>query len=342
VLIQGIRTEYKDDEIEFVLENLDISSLKLHPAHVYLRNITDVDITTSRATTTTSVGALTHIRLQALQLALDDVSFWYRDKTSGLGPKEFTGLMSVTLPEKGVDVDMKLRLIPANATGTHSREALKHFHAIEKLDVKISDDVGLEVKESDHPIMLTLFKPLIMARLRIALERALAEQLRAITDWFDGSAYDISQRMQVFEDVGLSKGNALTAAIWSELGRLQRQGILGGGEMGVHVTGAGVVVERYEYAESGEKEKKATFAMGAEPQILSGEKRGPLGIGSESLGEGTAGGEVSGVEMRKRAEELVRGGRREVQTFKRSIEVKRREEMRRPGWQSDAFDVACE
>ncbi len=286
----------------------------------------------------TSVGASTHIRLQALQLALDDVSFWYRDKTAGLGPKEFTGLMTVTLPEKGIDVDMKLKLIPANVRGPYSRETLKHFNTIEKLEVKISDEVGLDVKESDHPIMLTLFKPLIMARLLVALERALAEQLRAIIDWFDATAYDISNRMVVFEDAGLSKGNALTAAIWSELGRIQREGILGRGEMGVHVTGAGVVVERYEYTESGEK-KKASFAMGAEPQILSGEKRGPIGTGSESLREEMAlAGEVTGAELMRKKEEACR----QVQSFKRSVEVKGRGEMRRSGWQSDAFNVACE
>ncbi|KAK2459822.1 hypothetical protein APHAL10511_008143 [Amanita phalloides] len=337
------RTEYKDQEIEFVLENLDISSFNLHPSHVYLRNITDVDIsTTSAAATKTAVGALTHIRIQALQMALDDVSFWYRDKTFGLGPKEFTGLMGVTLPEKGVDVDMKLMLIPAHVKGPRSRESLKHFNTIEKIEVHIAEDVEIEVKESDHPIMLTLFKPLILARLKRALERSLAEQLRSVLDWFDGTAFDVSKRMEVFEDAGLAKGSALMAAIWSETGKLQRHGVLGRGEVVVHATGTGMVVERYEYTEGGEKEKAASFAMGAEPQILSGEKRGPLGVGSESLRAETmpAAEGVSVEEARRKAEGLVRTGRRQVQSFKRSVEVKAGEEKRRPGWQSDAFNVA--
>ncbi|KAJ3501731.1 hypothetical protein NLJ89_g9206 [Agrocybe chaxingu] len=72
------RTEYKDSDIEFVLENLDISSLNVLPSHVYIRNITDVDIQTSAKPSTpshTQVGTLTHIQIQALQLSLKDVSF---------------------------------------------------------------------------------------------------------------------------------------------------------------------------------------------------------------------------------------------------------------------------
>jgi hypothetical protein len=38
------RTEYKDDEIEFVLEN--ISHLNILPSRVYIRNITDIAIQT--------------------------------------------------------------------------------------------------------------------------------------------------------------------------------------------------------------------------------------------------------------------------------------------------------
>ena len=38
------RTEYKDADIEFVLEDLDVSRFALLPGHAYIRNITDIDI----------------------------------------------------------------------------------------------------------------------------------------------------------------------------------------------------------------------------------------------------------------------------------------------------------
>jgi len=70
------RTEYKDDDIEFVLENLYISSFNILPSHVYIRNITvtDVDILTSSSSApsrTTAVGTLSHVRcILAMQLFL--------------------------------------------------------------------------------------------------------------------------------------------------------------------------------------------------------------------------------------------------------------------------------
>ena len=67
-MITPTGTEYKDPEIELVLENLDISSFNLLPSHVYIRNITDVDITTSTAAAAShaKVGTLTHVHIEAL------------------------------------------------------------------------------------------------------------------------------------------------------------------------------------------------------------------------------------------------------------------------------------
>ena len=278
------RTEYKDDDIEFVLENLDISSFNILPSHVYIRNITDVDILTSdssSAPSRTAVGTLSHIRIQAVQLTLNDVSFWYRDKTaSAITPNEFAGLLGLTLPTKGIDVDLKIRLIPStiHANSKDSRTSLKHFHVIEKATVSISEDVNIEVKESNHPVLTTLFKPIMVNRLKDALERTLSEEMRSVVEWVDGVAWDVAKRREVFEDTGLGGGGSLMAALWSELGRLQRERT---DEIGWRATGTGVVVEH----EKGEGRGKSAFAIGAEPQILDGEKRGPLGTGSERLKE---------------------------------------------------------
>ena len=65
-VLYSSRTEYTDDEIEFVLENLDISGFNILPSHVYIRNITDVDIVTSdtlSAPSRTGIGTLTHVHI---------------------------------------------------------------------------------------------------------------------------------------------------------------------------------------------------------------------------------------------------------------------------------------
>ena len=345
------RTEYKDDEIEFVLENLDISSFNILPSHVYIRNITDVDILTSdspSAPSRTAVGTLTHVRVQAVQLTLNDVSFWYRDKTaSAITPNEFTGLLGLTLPTKGIDVDLKVRLIPSTipAHSQNSRASLKHFHVIEIASVSISDDVNIEVKESNHSVLMTLFKPIMVLRLKDALEKTLSEELRGVVEWVDGVAWDVAERREVFEDTGLGGGGSLMAALWSELGRLQREGRDENEGVGWRATGTGVVVEQ----QKGQGKGKTALAVGAEPQILVGEKRGPLGTGSEKLKdkigrEAEAMDVDTGVvrevleDVEGRAKGLVKEGKRQVEGFRRSVERKKEKEMSSKGWESSSFD----
>ncbi|KAG6916006.1 hypothetical protein DXG01_008858 [Tephrocybe rancida] len=360
------RTEYKDSEIEFVLENLDISSPNLLPSHVYIRNITDVDITTTASPTAaahTSVGTLTRIKVDAVQLALKDVSFWYKDlNASSLAPASFSGLLALTLPPQGISLDIKVRLIPATipSSSPDSRSARGHFHVVEHVHVGISEDVHLEVKESNHGVLLAMFKPIFVLRLRDALEKTLAGQVRAAIEWADAVAYDVGKRREVFEDTGaVGGGAAFLAAIWSEVGRLRRESAQAGTGVEWRATGTGVVVEQ--------GHGDVQFAMGAEPQILSGDKRGPLGTASEPLGKrvGAIVQDATGVDVSEVAEQaqdmdvdsaqtqvkqttghvkgqaqsLIKDGQKKVQTFHKSVEAKKAQEEKKQGWKSTAFDI---
>ncbi|TFK71394.1 hypothetical protein BDN72DRAFT_887648 [Pluteus cervinus] len=351
------RTEYVDPEIEFVLENLDISSCNLLPSHVYIRNITDVDFKSSAsgAQSQTAIGTLTHIRIQALQLQLNDVSFYYKDKTAPtFSPSEYTGLIAATLPPEGITIELKIRLIPA--THMKEREEAHRYTVLEHVSVNISQDIDIEVKNSNHSLLLSVFKPIMVLRLKDALERTLTEQIRWLVGWIDGIAWDIGRRREVFEDAGASVWGSLVGAIMSEFGRMRR--IEGGRQrVGWTATGSGVIVEqtpapgRFSGAQS-----ITRLAMGAEPQILSGEKRGPLGTGSGSLeerfravagiveeteGEGVV--QVAerlevGVVGLRRARGVVEDTKRQVQGFRQSVAIKAKREKAREGWKSTAFD----
>ncbi|KAH9859178.1 hypothetical protein C2E23DRAFT_855798, partial [Lenzites betulinus] len=94
------RTEYKDDEVEFVLEDLNISTFSLLPGHAYIRNITDVDITApAGGKADTAVDALTRVYFQGPQMQLKGVSFYYYDKTA---PVRMTGWVPYWAPIPGV------------------------------------------------------------------------------------------------------------------------------------------------------------------------------------------------------------------------------------------------
>ncbi|KAL4065007.1 hypothetical protein V8B97DRAFT_1176036 [Scleroderma yunnanense] len=328
------RTEYVDPEVEFVLENLDISSLHLLPGHVYIRNITDVDITApAEGTTHTAWGTLTHIRMQALQLTLKEVSFYYKDKTATIGPSDFTGIMEFNLPTQGLDVDIKFRLIPNTPSGFKEREHRGRFFIVERVDVSLAQDITFEVKRSNHPILASVFKPVLVLRFREALERTLEEQIKALFDLADGLAFDVSKRAEVFEDTGLGSGPAITAAIWSEIGRLRR--LEGGLLAGWKATGTGIIKEGL----PGE----AKLAMGAEPQILPGEKKGPLGTQSVPVAESP---EAQGIAETSRSvaadvKQTTQEAVKEVKSFQKAVRKKTEGERRRPGWQSHAFDFVA-
>jgi len=213
-------------------------------------------------------------------------------------------------------------------------------------------------------MLTTVLKPLVVSRLREALQRTLSQQLRAVVDWVDGVAYDVSRRKVVFEDTGLGHGGSLIAALWSEIGRLQRESRVDKREFGVRATGTGVIFEQKSIVTGEGEDKptisKASFAMGAEPQILSGEKRGPLGTGSEPIANkleraaeelGVDTQELEGMdvdvkdtakqvvgEIKERASGVMKAASEQVSSFRSSVERKTKLEQTRSGWQSAAFD----
>ena len=243
---------------------------------------------------------------------------------------EFTGLLEMKLPPQGINVDLKVRMIPAKGK---ARGEERRFHVVERCVVEISDEVEVTVRESNHPMLVNVFSGLVKRRVKEALERTFTGQFRGLVDWLDGIAYDVGERKKVFEDAGLGGGAAIVAAMWSEAGKMEREAAEEGGS--VKATGTGVIFE----------ERERMLAVGAEPQVLGGEKRGPFGTGSESVVKTVEGmmeerGMDVDVEGLGGVGEMVEEGKRRVEGFKKAVLRKEREEKKSVGmtWKSDAFD----
>lgn len=347
------RTEYSDNDVEFVLEDLDISTFALLPGHAYIRNITDIDIRApSSGNAQTSIGSLTRIYAQGVQLSLREVSFYFNQKNASIGPSEFSGILELDLPPQGVDIDVVVRMIPSSPEGLKERQAKKGFWEVQRVEVKVSDEMNLTVKQSNHQILASVLKPVITSRFREALQTMLAENIRGTLEWMDGVFWDVGNRAEVFEDAGLGRGASLVAGWWSEFGKFSR------GERGLFkgwkATGTGLIKDE------GNTRSDAVFAMGAEPQVLSGDKRGPKGNFSESLKDIAAQemdvdpselGDVAAQQTKRvgqaakdlagEAKESVKEGYQKVKSFKEAVQVKAEEEKSRPGWESRAFDVSA-
>jgi hypothetical protein len=289
---------------------------------------------------------------QGLQLALREVSFYFKQKTTSLGPSEFTGILELTLPPQGIDVDVVVRMIPNSPEGLKERERKKGFWEVQRVEVKVSDEIDLTIKESNHQVLASVLKPVITSRFRDTLQTVLAENIRGALEWADSVFWDVGNRAEVFQDAGLPRGASLVAGMWSELGKLSRGE--GGLLKGWKATGTGLIKEE------GNARGDAVFAMGAEPQILSGEQRGPKGTFSDTVRERVeremdidldqaqveAQQQVREVGERARevasdAKEAVKEKYRQVKTFKEAVQQKAEQEKKTPGWQTDAFDVSA-
>jgi hypothetical protein len=260
-----------------VLEDLNLESLQILPGHIKVTNQTSVDIDApgpAAGETTKDVSTKTRIQFTGVHLKLKEVSFYYRDK--GANSRTLTGLLDVTIPEKGLDMDVQVGMLPT-ASGTKQRRQRQGFHRVEHVNVSL-DDVTAALNKSNHPVAMTFFKPIFRARLVRALKTSLEQYIRLAIEALDGLAWDVHQRAQVFADTGAPTVGAYIGGLTSTLGRLAREGRL---FEGMEATGVGFVKD--------DPETDTAFAVGAAPQIIDGNKHGPVargaGVGEDQQGQ---------------------------------------------------------
>lgn len=319
------RTEYTDTDVHFVIEGLSISSLRLSLGHAHISTTSDIDIPPSPAGTKPDAPfTKINIRVQGIRATFREASFRYHDKikSGGAAPKEYTGLLDVTLPETGFNVDITLSVIPI--PNLRDREQTQGFFKIEKINVNISPEITLAVKKSNHQLLVDVFKPIFKNQFRSSLEQALKEQISLVVQTADRVAWDTHQRAKVFIDGGAPTQAAYIGGLWGGLGRMRQLPELFV-PTGWHldVDGGGVV--------KGDPRTDHAFTTGTEQQMLSRDKDGPAGNFSEKNLKPL---EDTSTESQGSKQALLQ----KSLTLKKLVDVKFEEETKRAGWRSPAFD----
>lgn len=316
------RTEYVDSDVEFVLENLNLESLQLLPGHVKLSHTTDMDIDApSSGEARRDVSTHTRIQFSGVQLKLRQVSFYYHDKTMTLA-KTVTGLLDVFIPSKGVDIDVTLGLLPTES-GAKERRKRQGFHHIDSVNVSL-DNVEVAIRESNHQVLLSVFKPVFRARLVAALRESIEQYTRLAIEALDGIAWDVHVRARTFADAGVPLGPSYVSGLVSELGHMAQQSSV---FADVSTTNVGVVKD----VAGSDK----AFAVGAGPQLISGDKHGPVATGVGTGQPGTHGKSDKPVAQKVMGE----GVPPDVETFTASVARKREAEKKSTGWRTAAYDL---
>ncbi|GJJ13345.1 hypothetical protein Clacol_007597 [Clathrus columnatus] len=328
--LQGIpipRTEYKDDTTEFVMEDLLIETLKLLPGHVQIHNATDMDFHKSSAGSDTraNIKSYTRLHFKGVQFHARDVSFWYNDTT--LRPvTEISGLLGVVIPPEGLEIDVALTLLP-QPKKKDAHKAQRHaFFKVENVNVNLNSP-EFTISKSNHSILFTAFKPIVRSRIEKAIETSLGQQIALSIEMLDNVLFDTHQRAGVFADTGMPLSASYLSAVWSEIGHLKKQpGLFSG----LRTTSVGVIKD--------DPRQESTVAIGAQPQIISGDKHGPSAPGSDSQKK-----RDEAVRLARESKGVAKGiGERAqsgVVSFAQEVQIKRDQEMHKEGWKSNAFDV---
>lgn len=318
------RTEYKDSEVSFVVENLKVDSFHLLPGQAHIRNTTDLNVSkpSTGAETQTKFTSRTQIHFKGVQLKLNEVSFWYEDVN--LKPvKNISGLMGIDIPSEGIDVDIILGLNPQPAAKAQSPQTQHAFFTVDRVIVNLNDPT-FNIRKSNHPVLFTAFKPLVRSRLESTVENALRENITTALQTIDAIAYDTHARAGVFRDAGIPVNASYISAIWSELGHLKSQpGLF----TGMKTTSVGIVKD--------DPRQDAKFAMGAEPQIIPGEKHGPMVGGMQEKRQ-------QGAKLAKDTKERATGASPDkgvVTSFADQVKMKKEQEEKTQGWRSNAFEM---
>lgn len=325
------RTEYKDSDVEFVVEDLSIETLRVLPGHAHLSTTVDMDVDkpTAAADAKTDISTRTKLEVTGVQMQLREVSFWYSDPSLPVA-SQVSGLMDITIPPKGVDISASLGLIPT-ASGRHRRERHGGFHKISNVSVTLSDDTSIGLRKTNHPVLISTFKPIVKKRLISTIEQVLAEKIKMVLEMIDGIAWDTHLRAEVFADAGLT-GTVpkYIAGFVSEMGKLRKQpGLLSGWK----ATGIGLVKD--------DPRDDVVLAVGAGPQVISGDKHGPRNTASstnaaqakvDSVKSQAPGGKSTKADAAKSAVA-------QAKSFAQTVQSKAEEEKQHPGWRSKAFDL---
>jgi hypothetical protein len=106
--------------------------------------------------------------------------------------------LEIKLPPQGINVDLKVWMIPTKAKGKISRNEQRRFHVVDLCVVEISDDVEVTVRESNHAMLVNVFSGVVKRRIKEAMEKTLTGQFRALIE-LDRLAYDVGERRKVCE-----------------------------------------------------------------------------------------------------------------------------------------------
>jgi hypothetical protein len=162
--------------VEFVIDNLTITSLSFVPDNLIITNHSEFSATRIGKTNgDVNIDASTRVRFDGLRFGAKDVSFWVR-RPGAILLSEERGLLDFSLSGSGLSGDVSLAL-----ADEEDRES--YFKVI---DSKVSlKNLNIKVHDNYHYILSALFTPLLKAAIKLSLQSVLSAKIKETFEFLD-------------------------------------------------------------------------------------------------------------------------------------------------------------
>ncbi|KAI9768228.1 MAG: hypothetical protein M1840_005058 [Geoglossum simile] len=174
------RTEFSDHTVDAIVENLVIESDNLMPNVLEVEN--DNHFRWGRKQIGSKRAHSVTVSASGIQCDLRDVSYYIKKK--GFPSITDQGVVDILLGGRGLSFKMKL--------STVEKKGRQCFFKVDKVDVDVKH-FNVKLKRSNHKMLFSLFKPLLLRVLRPVVEKALEKQIKDSVRRFDSLVYQIHQ-----------------------------------------------------------------------------------------------------------------------------------------------------
>ncbi|KAI0840374.1 hypothetical protein F5Y06DRAFT_238818 [Hypoxylon sp. FL0890] len=175
------RIEYSDSEVDAVVENLVLESDNFMPN--VLEIASDNYFRWGRKKVASKSKNSVDVKVAGIQMDLRDVSFYVKRK-HGFPAITDTGVANIKMGGDGFCFRLKL--------STADDKDRQHFFKIDKVDVDVKD-LQIKLVKSNHKILFSLFKPMMLKVLRPVIQKTAEKQIKDQFNKFDQLLYQIKQ-----------------------------------------------------------------------------------------------------------------------------------------------------
>jgi hypothetical protein len=173
------RIEYSDPMIDAVVENLVIEGDNLAPN--VLEFGSDNYWRWGRKKITSKSKNKMMLSVSGVQMDLRDVSYYVKRK-HGFPSVTDKGVMDVFMGGSGFSFKVEME--------TADPDDKIHYFKINKVSTDIKN-LSIKVKKSNHKLLFTMFKPLLLKVMRPVIQRVLEKQIKDSVNQLDAYIYDI-------------------------------------------------------------------------------------------------------------------------------------------------------